>query len=196
MKKIISLRLSLTMVTSAIAMTSCGEEETDTEPPTEAPTAAPEIIPETPYALDCFRINGCDIREYVIVSDTSKGGVMTTAANELQKYIELTCGVKLNIVEGSVPAGTKRILIDGEVKIHTDNDSWGVYTDADGLVLAGTAKRRAEQHCLRGDPIFWRHSAGCRRSCARLHQRCQNCRGCGRKVNEAGMDGTVCAVPL
>ncbi|MBQ4097161.1 MAG: DUF4838 domain-containing protein, partial [Clostridia bacterium] len=54
----------------------------------------------------------------------------------------LTCGAKLDIVEGSVAAGTKRILIEGSERIN-DNDTWGVYSDEDGLVLAGTAKRSA-----------------------------------------------------
>ena len=141
MKRLLSLILALVMLASAVAMTACGNEETPTEAPTEAPE--PEVIPETPYPLDCLRIGGVNIDEFVIVSDTSLGGVMTTAATELQKYIELTCGKKLEIVEGTVPAGTKRILIDGAERIPTDNDSWGVYTDADGLVLAGTAKRSA-----------------------------------------------------
>ena len=140
MKRILSLILALVMLASAVAMTACGNESA-TEAPTEAPE--PEVIPETPYPLDCLRIGGVDIDEFVIVSDTSLGGVMTTAATELQKYIELTCGKKLEIVEGTVPAGTKRILIDGAERIPSDNDSWGVYTDADGLVLAGTAKRSA-----------------------------------------------------
>ncbi len=143
MKRLLSLILALMMLVSAVAMTACESTVKETEEPTEAPTEAPEVIPETPYPLDCLRIGGVDIDEFVIVSDTSLGGVMTTAATELQKYIELTCGKKLEIVEGTATAGTRRILIDGAERIPTDNDSWGVYTDADGLVLAGTAKRSA-----------------------------------------------------
>ena len=146
MKRFLSLILALLMIASVVSMTACGNEtEEPTETPTEAPTETPEpeVIPETPYALDCFRINGSDISEYVIVSNTAAGGVMTTAATELQKYIELTCGTKLDIVEGTVEAGTKRILIDGEIRNPDDNDTWGVYSDEDGLVLAGTAKRTA-----------------------------------------------------
>ena len=152
MKKILSLILALLMLASAFAMTACestvketealnGSDEPFSEAPTEAPE--PEVIPETPYPLDCLRIGGIDIDEFVIVSNTAAGGVMTTAATELQRYIELTCGKKLEIVEGTVPAGTKRILIDGEIRNPDDNDTWGVYSDEDGLVLAGTAKRSA-----------------------------------------------------
>ena len=152
MKKILSLILALLMLASAVAMTACestvketealnGSDEPFSEAPTEAPK--PEVIPETPYPLDCLRIGGIDIDKFVIVSNTAAGGVMTTAATELQRYIELTCGKKLDIVEGSVPEGTKRILIDGEIRNPDDNDTWGVYSDEDGLVLAGTAKRSA-----------------------------------------------------
>ncbi|MBP3368218.1 MAG: DUF4838 domain-containing protein, partial [Clostridia bacterium] len=152
MKKILSLILALLMLASAVAMTACestvketealnGSDEPFSEAPTEAPE--PEVIPETPYPTDCLRIGGVDIDEFVIVSNTAAGGVMTTAATELQRYIELTCGAKLEIVEGTVPAGTKRILIDGEIRNPDDNDTWGVYSDEDGLVLAGTAKRSA-----------------------------------------------------
>jgi len=146
MKRFLSLILALLMIASAVAMTACDNEsatEAPTEAPTETPTEAPEVIPETPYPTDCLRINGINIDEFVIVSNTAAGGVMTTAATELQKYIELTTGKKLEIVEGTVPAGTKRILIDGEIRNPDDNDTWGVYSDEDGLVLAGTAKRSA-----------------------------------------------------
>ena len=104
MKRLLSLILALMMLVSAVAMTACESTVKETEEPTEAPTEAPEVIPETPYPLDCLRIGGVDIDEFVIDSDTSHGGVMTTAATELQKYIELTCGKKLEIVEGTVPA--------------------------------------------------------------------------------------------
>ena len=140
MKKITSILLAILMLVSTIAMSSCAGEETPTEAPTEEVTEAPEIIPETPYPVDCLRIGGVDIDEFVIVSDTSLGGVMTYAATELQEYIETTTGVRLDIVEGTVPAGTRRILLDGTERIY-ENSTMGVYTDEDGLILAGTWDR-------------------------------------------------------
>ena len=115
MKRILALSLALVMLLSAALMTSCGNE---TE--TEAPTAAPEVIPETPYPLDCLRIDGVDISEYIIVSDTSLGGYMELAATELQEYIETTCGAKLEISFTPVEAGTKRILLDGATPTNDD----------------------------------------------------------------------------
>ena len=46
MKKILSLLLSLTMLTSAVTLPSCGGNDSSSEAPTEAPTEPePEIIP-------------------------------------------------------------------------------------------------------------------------------------------------------
>ncbi len=98
-----------------------------------------EYVEETPYPVDKLTINGADISEYVIAANAAAGGVMTHAAEELQKYIELTTGVSLPIDLDGVEAGTKRILID-ETTV-TDNEALHVYSDGDGLVLAGTAKR-------------------------------------------------------
>ena len=134
MKKLLSLILALLTVSSVITMTACGGE---TEDPTDAPTEVPEVIPETPYPTDCLRISGIDVSEYVIVSDTSLGGRMELAATELQEYIETTCGAKLEISTTPVPAGTKRILLDGATP--TNNDEFRVYNDEDGLVISGTS---------------------------------------------------------
>ncbi len=91
--------------------------------------------------IKVLTINGTDIREYVIACNASAGGVISTAAEQLQKYIELSTGVVLPIEEAGVEAGTKRILIDETVI--TDSDDFKYYTDEDGLVLAGSAKRGA-----------------------------------------------------
>ncbi len=100
-----------------------------------------EVIEDTPYPVDKLTINGTDISEYVIACNAEAGGVISNAASQLQKYLELTTGVKLEIADAGVPAGTKRILIDETVI--TDSDDFKYYTDEDGLVLAGSAKRGA-----------------------------------------------------
>lgn len=145
MKKIIALLLALIMIVSAVALTACGDEN-ETEAPTEAPTEeateapAPEVD-DNPYPVNELKINGIDISEYVISCNTAAGGVIPYAASELQRYIELTTGVKLEISETPVPAGTKRIAIDETIV--TDSENYKYYTDADGLVIAGSAKRSA-----------------------------------------------------
>ncbi len=109
-------------------------------PATDAPaTEVPETEDPNPAPINYLTINGIDISEYVIATNAAAGGVMTHAATELQKYIELTCGVLLEIDYDGVEAGTKRILID-ETTV-TDNEKVHIYNDADGIVLAGTAKR-------------------------------------------------------
>ena len=91
--------------------------------------------------MNALTINGVDINEYVISCNTSAGGVIPYAATELQKYIELTTGVTLTISETPVAAGVKRISIDETVV--SDADNFKIYSDADGIVLAGSAKRSA-----------------------------------------------------
>jgi len=134
MKRLSYSILALLMIVPTFLMSACSNGP---EAPTDAPSEAPEVIPETPYPTDCLRIGGTDISEYVIVSDTSLGGRMELAATELQEYIETTCGAKLEISTSPVPAGTKRILLDGATP--TNNDEFKVYTDADGLVISGTS---------------------------------------------------------
>jgi len=109
--------------------------------PEQFPIEWGDIVEDTPYPVDKLTINGTDISEYVIACNASAGGVISNAASQLQKYLELTTGVKLDIMDAGVPAGTKRILIDETVV--TDPDNFKYYTDNDGLVLAGSAKRSA-----------------------------------------------------
>ena len=98
-----------------------------------------DVADDNPYPVNTLTINGADISEYVIATNAAAGGVMSHAATELQKYIELTTGAVLPIDDDGVEAGTKRILID-ETEV-TDNEKVHIYNDADGIVLAGTAKR-------------------------------------------------------
>ena len=100
-----------------------------------------DVADDNPYPVNTLTINGADISEYVIATNAAAGGVMSHAATELQKYIELTTGAVLPIDDDGVEAGTKRILID-ETEV-TDNEMVHIYNDADGIVLAGSAKRSA-----------------------------------------------------
>ncbi len=117
-----------------------------TAPETTAPeTQAPVILepaPETPYPVDKLTINGIDITEFVISYDGVNGGIAKLAAEELQKYIELTTGAKLSIEDTVVPAGTKRILIDTTLIVN-DDSTFRYFNDADGLVIAGDSQRGA-----------------------------------------------------
>lgn len=137
MKRFLSLFLLFIIFISTLSISACNKINTNSESEPENS----ELIAETPYPIDCLRINGIDIEDFVIVSNVNAGGVMYTAAKELQKYIELSTGKKLSIIRGSIPSGTNRILID-ETRI-SDDSTMGVYSDDDGLVLAGTAKQSA-----------------------------------------------------
>ena len=57
-----------------------------------------------------MKLLGADISEYVIVSAPESLPSEKTGAKELKKYIELTTGVKLDIVDGSVKAEREIIV--------------------------------------------------------------------------------------
>ncbi len=149
MNRLLSMFLALIMSGSVFTAPMHSNRDTaDDSTAVIEPTTPPELpedavfyIPDGTPHTKSITINGIDISEYVIVTNASAGGVMSYAATELQEYIETTCGVKLEILETAPKAGTKRILID-ETRID-DNSSFGVYSDKDGLVIAGTAKRGA-----------------------------------------------------
>ncbi len=85
-------------------------------------------------------INGGDIGGFVIACRGKDGGSIAYAASELQRYIGLTVGVTLPIETVDVPQGTKRILLD--CTLITDDDStFRIFTDSDGLVIAGDSRR-------------------------------------------------------
>jgi len=109
--------------------------------PEEYPIEWGEIVDTNPNAINELTINGADISEYVIACNAAAGGVISNAAGQLQKYIALATGVTLPIEAEGVPAGTKRILIDETVV--TDPNNFKYYSDEDGIVLAGSAKRSA-----------------------------------------------------
>jgi len=131
------------MLASAALMTACGNESA-TEEPTEAPTEAPteeqpEIIPETPYPVDRLTVAGTPIDEFVIVRNPNGGETVEYAAAELQEYIATTCGATLEIVDTAEP-GAKRFLLD-ETAYDGTNDNFKYYSDTDGIVFEGAAKR-------------------------------------------------------
>ena len=146
MKKIIALLLALIMIASAVAMTACEGKTNETEAPTETPTEAPTeaetdapVVDDNPYPVNELTVAGTPIAEFVIVRNPNGGQAITYAATELQEYIETSCGVKLEIVD-TASAGTKRLLLD-ETKTDYDTDDFKYYSDADGIVFEGSAKR-------------------------------------------------------
>ncbi len=142
MKKLLSLLLSCFMLTSLVTSCSPGNApETDANNEESSDTVETEAAEYHPYPVDTITVNGTSIEEYVISCNASAGGVISHAAEELQRYVALTAGVTLPITESPAEAGVKRIAIDETVV--TDDNDFRYYSDADGIVLAGSAKRSA-----------------------------------------------------
>ena len=124
---------------SGIGNSTTGRNPSSDSTPTNPVEGDTSVIPDTPYPVDMLTINGTQIKEFVIARNAKAGDVVTCAATELQAYIKSTCGVTLKIVNTPVASGTKRILLDET--IITDSDNFKYYSDATGLVIAGSAKR-------------------------------------------------------
>ncbi len=169
LKKIVSLLLIMLMSAPSMLLMSCSMggtdesdtsdkndsgESTDSEEASKKPEAdtdadeseettyAPAVVDkDNDYPVDSLKINGVPIEEYVISCNTSSGGVISHAAEELQEYIASTTGVRLTIATKPVKEGVKRISIDDT--IISDPNDFMYYSDEDGIVLAGSAKRSA-----------------------------------------------------
>jgi len=129
----------LTLFIAASCLSSCGTVGGHWD---ESASLGGEIAEEAnSYPVGELKINGIDISEYVISCNASAGGVISHAAEELQAYIMKTTGVMLPVFDVPAEPGVKRIAID-ETSI-ADTDDFRYYTDEDGLVLAGSAKRSA-----------------------------------------------------
>ncbi len=167
-KKVYSLLLALLMAASSASMWACEKEEITEKETSVSETVASETdaletdAPETdaletdasetdspetdasesesPYPVETLTINGIDIGEYVIVTNSQAGGVMTYAAEELQKYIRLTTGDLLPIKEEATE-GMPRILID-ETTVD-DDERMVISNDENGIVISGSARRSA-----------------------------------------------------
>ncbi len=110
-----------------------GDPET-TPPETEAPDP-------NPYPVNNLTIDGTPIDRFVISCNIAAGGVIPNAAKELREYIAATTGITLEISETPTEPGVKRIAIDETIV--TDDNDFKYYSDADGITLAGSAKRSA-----------------------------------------------------
>ncbi len=128
-----------TVNASGIGNSTTGKNPSTNSKPTNPVEGDASLIPDTPYPVDRLTINGTHIKEFVIARNAKAGDVVTYAATQLQAYIQSTCGVTLKIVNTPVASGTKRILLDET--IITDSDNFKYYSDAAGLVIAGSAKR-------------------------------------------------------
>ncbi|MBR4881329.1 MAG: hypothetical protein IKU19_05305, partial [Clostridia bacterium] len=96
-----------------------------------------------------MKLLGADISEYVIVSMEESLPAEKTGAKELKKYIELTTGAKLDIVDGTAKADREIIVgkSDREVgalafdRAPLEEDGYVIRTEGTKLLIAGGSRR-------------------------------------------------------
>ncbi|MBR6807054.1 MAG: DUF4838 domain-containing protein [Clostridia bacterium] len=92
---------------------------------------------EHEYPIGKLTIQGNDISKYVIKYTDGASKSVVTAANEIQKYIEMACNVKLPITTGA--AGDYAIILDD--KAFTDDETFSVKTEGNNVVIGGSGVR-------------------------------------------------------
>jgi len=92
---------------------------------------------EHEYPIGKLTIQGNDISKYTIKYTDGASKSVVTAANEIQKYIEMACAVKLPITTGD--AGDYAIILDD--KAFTDDETFSVKTVGNNVVIGGSGVR-------------------------------------------------------
>ena len=87
-----------------------------------------------------MKIKGTDIKDFVVIFGAGCSGSEKTAAYELAKYIEKSCGVKLQVSDDSCDESDYEIVI-GHTNRTTDkeyrNEEYEIYTEATKLFIVG-----------------------------------------------------------
>ena len=92
---------------------------------------------EHEYPIGKLTIEGNDISKYVIKYNKGASASVVTAANEIQKYIEMACAVKLNITTGD--AGSYAIILDDTA--FTDDETFTIKSVGNNVVIGGSGVR-------------------------------------------------------
>ncbi|MBR6807053.1 MAG: DUF4838 domain-containing protein, partial [Clostridia bacterium] len=94
-------------------------------------------ICEHEYPIGKLTIQGNDISKYVIKYTDGASKSVVTAANEIQKYIEMACAVKIEITTGN--AGSYAIILDDTA--FTDDESFSIKSVGNNVVIGGSGVR-------------------------------------------------------
>ncbi len=94
-------------------------------------------IYEHEYPIGKLTIQGNDISKYVIKYNVGASASVVTAANEIQKYIEMACAVKLDITTGN--AGEYAIILDDTA--FDDDETFSIKTVGNNVVIGGSGVR-------------------------------------------------------
>ena len=112
------------------------------------------------YPIEKLTINGNDISKYTILYPENASEKTMTGVSELQKYIERSCGAKLEAKVGSdgdfaIILEEKTIVVEGSANDNIDNFS--LKSEGNNIRITGSAERGLLYGCydLIDDVIGW-----------------------------------------
>jgi len=112
------------------------------------------------YPIGKLTINGNDISKYTILYPENASEKTMTGVSELQKYIEMSCGAKLEAKVGSdgdyaIILEEKTVVVDGSPNDNVDNFS--LKSEGNNIRITGSAERGLLYGCydLIDDVIGW-----------------------------------------
>jgi len=113
------------------------------------------------YPIDKLTINGNDISKYTILYPEKASANTMIGVNDLQKYIEKACGIKLETKKGTngdyaIIVEEKTVVVEGSASKNIEN--YSVKTEADNIRITGDAARGAMYGCY----DFLEDVIGCR----------------------------------
>ncbi len=115
---------------------------------------------EFKYPIGKLTINGNDIAKYTILYPENASEKTMKGVSELQKYIEMSCGVKLPSKEGTsgefaIILEEKTVVVEGSANDNIDNFS--LKSEGNNIRITGSAERSIIYGCydLIDDVIGW-----------------------------------------
>ncbi len=114
-------------------------------------------LPETPdvrvpfeYPVGKLTINGRDIAEYVIIYPEDASPSVMTGVNDLVKYIEKACGVRLETTTAArtapaIVVDQTPVAIEGSYNFNEENFS--IQSEGDNIIIKGSPVRGAMYGC-------------------------------------------------
>ena len=112
------------------------------------------------YPIGKLTINGNDIEKYTILHPENASEKTMKGVSELQKYIEMSCGTKLEAKVGTsgdytIIVEEKTVVVEGSANDNTDNFS--IKNEGNNIRITGSAERGVLYGCydLIDDVIGW-----------------------------------------
>ncbi|MBQ3901554.1 MAG: DUF4838 domain-containing protein, partial [Clostridia bacterium] len=102
------------------------------------------------YPIGKLTVNGRDISEYVIVYPADASPSVMTGVNDLVKYIEKACGVRLE-AGSAAPSGPAIVVDQTPVEIegsyNFNEENYSIRSEGDNIVIKGSPVRGAMYGC-------------------------------------------------